>query len=226
MEHMPGLLDEGVGGIGRDEDEDMIDKELEEEMDGKDDEEGFEDIEIGGNLFDDNHVGELVDLGKLEGEEGGCDSSSDEESESDEEDSDGDHDPVIYDDARQWEPRQRNDESVPAGSSAHTHEDPVVPIASGRSHVEEALRQPVFVKAFDIKTAGAPLKQARSVFTTYTGASKHNAYWPFASERDWLVARWAKLRGPGSTALDELLSIKGVSAILFTHACLLTTNDC
>ena len=34
---------------------------------------------------------------------------------------------------------------------------------------------------------------------------------PFSTRREWEVARWAKLRGPSSTALSELLEIDGVS---------------
>ena len=33
---------------------------------------------------------------------------------------------------------------------------------------------------------------------------------PFLMRMDWEVARWAKLRGPSSTALSELLGIDGV----------------
>jgi hypothetical protein len=33
---------------------------------------------------------------------------------------------------------------------------------------------------------------------------------PFSSRMEWEVARWAKLRGPSSTALSELLHINGV----------------
>ncbi|KAI0069630.1 hypothetical protein K474DRAFT_1580419, partial [Panus rudis PR-1116 ss-1] len=39
-------------------------------------------------------------------------------------------------------------------------------------------------------------------------------YTPFASHMDWAVARWAKLRGPGSTAVSELLSIPGLQDAL------------
>jgi len=35
-------------------------------------------------------------------------------------------------------------------------------------------------------------------------------YAPFKSKLDWEIAHWAKLRGPGSTAMTELLSIDGV----------------
>ncbi len=40
-----------------------------------------------------------------------------------------------------------------------------------------------------------------------------NPWRPFHNELEWQVARWAKLRGPGSTAFDELLSINGVHII-------------
>ncbi|KAI0331458.1 hypothetical protein GY45DRAFT_1248627 [Cubamyces sp. BRFM 1775] len=37
-----------------------------------------------------------------------------------------------------------------------------------------------------------------------------NPYAPFASRMDWELALWAKMRGPGSTAVSELLLIEGV----------------
>ena len=37
-----------------------------------------------------------------------------------------------------------------------------------------------------------------------------NIYAPFSSRLDWEVVRWAKMRGPGSNAVTELLSIEGV----------------
>lgn len=40
--------------------------------------------------------------------------------------------------------------------------------------------------------------------------SERNIWAPFNSKLDWEVARWAKMRGPGSTALSELLAIEGV----------------
>jgi hypothetical protein len=42
-------------------------------------------------------------------------------------------------------------------------------------------------------------------------ADNPNPYRPFASKLDWEIGRWAKMRGPGSTALTELLSLEGVS---------------
>jgi hypothetical protein len=41
-------------------------------------------------------------------------------------------------------------------------------------------------------------------------ANKSTAYTPFSSKLDWKIACWAKMQGPGSNALAELLGIKGV----------------
>ena len=41
--------------------------------------------------------------------------------------------------------------------------------------------------------------------------SQENIYAPFASQLDWEVARWAKIRGPGSNSFTELMAIDGVS---------------
>ena len=43
--------------------------------------------------------------------------------------------------------------------------------------------------------------------------SSNNRYAPFVSRFDWEIARWAKLRGPSSSAFTELLQIEGVSGI-------------
>lgn len=40
---------------------------------------------------------------------------------------------------------------------------------------------------------------------------------PFSSRVDWEIARWAKLRGPSSTALSELLGIDGVCQCIICH---------
>jgi hypothetical protein len=39
---------------------------------------------------------------------------------------------------------------------------------------------------------------------------RENKWAPFASRLDWEVARWAKMRGSGSTAFSDLLAIPGV----------------
>ncbi|EIN13308.1 hypothetical protein PUNSTDRAFT_22447, partial [Punctularia strigosozonata HHB-11173 SS5] len=44
--------------------------------------------------------------------------------------------------------------------------------------------------------------------------SSENIWAPFRSQIDWEIAKWAKLRGPSSTAFSELLAIAGVSDAL------------
>ncbi|EIW81904.1 hypothetical protein CONPUDRAFT_54049, partial [Coniophora puteana RWD-64-598 SS2] len=46
------------------------------------------------------------------------------------------------------------------------------------------------------------------------GGTKPNMWAPFLSQMDWEIARWAKMRGPSSTAFSELLAIPGVSDAL------------
>lgn len=53
-----------------------------------------------------------------------------------------------------------------------------------------------------------------------TASSVSNVYTPFKSKIDWEIARWAKLRGSGSTAVTELLSIENVSTLLCGNASL------
>jgi hypothetical protein len=84
-----------------------------------------------------------------------------------------------------------------------------------RLAAEDAFRKHPIVEKFPDSRAGAPVPNTRS-------KSKNDAYskeinnadnpWaPFVSQIDWEVAQWAKLRGPGSTAMSDLLKIDGVS---------------
>lgn len=60
--------------------------------------------------------------------------------------------------------------------------------------------------------AGQPLTREESKDYEYGAAlgRGNNPWVPFNSEKDWKIARWAKLRGVGSTAFSELLAIDGV----------------
>ena len=68
---------------------------------------------------------------------------------------------------------------------------------------------------FPGKEAGAPITTASEPnYNAYwRQLSSNNRYAPFASRFDWEIARWAKLRGPSSSAFTELLQIEGVSGI-------------
>jgi hypothetical protein len=97
------------------------------------------------------------------------------------------------------------------------------PSASQRSTAHDALRNPQHVQHFnDVYPdyeAGARVGEKSDTNTGYQHTLRDSAsVWaPFASKIDWEVARWAKLRGPGSTAFSELLSIEGVRHFTSSH---------
>ena len=47
------------------------------------------------------------------------------------------------------------------------------------------------------------------------GNQPTNIYAPFSSQTDWEFTRWAKLHGPISTAVIDLLNIPGEDLFLF-----------
>ena len=73
--------------------------------------------------------------------------------------------------------------------------------------------EPVVVK-FPNPNAGASIgADGNSGYHDYQSKVKNSeSPWaPFKSRMEWDIARWAKIRGPGSTAFDELMQIQGVS---------------
>lgn len=55
---------------------------------------------------------------------------------------------------------------------------------------------------------GAP--QGPSVYESARDVLGESLWAPFQSQRDWEIACWAKMRGPTSSAMTELLAIPGV----------------
>lgn len=51
-------------------------------------------------------------------------------------------------------------------------------------------------------------------FNNTLGGPPSNPYSPFNSKTDWELAKWAKLRGPSSTAFTELMGVTGVCSHL------------
>ncbi|EPQ50619.1 hypothetical protein GLOTRDRAFT_50393 [Gloeophyllum trabeum ATCC 11539] len=93
-------------------------------------------------------------------------------------------------------------------------------VRGDRAHAEESLRKQPVIEKFELGAAGAPIREAGARVHAYseymegTHRSEENPWAPFASKLDWELARWAKLRGPSSTALTELLQIEGVRDLL------------
>ena len=87
----------------------------------------------------------------------------------------------------------------------------------GRQNIENHLRQKIvsqkFTDSYPTSNAGVPITNTTShpiPQGSYHPKSDSNPYSPFSDRMNWEIARWAKLRGPGSTAVSELLSIDGV----------------
>ena len=83
-------------------------------------------------------------------------------------------------------------------ASCRLHNTPFVtrfPGAAGREYGIEELTEDKFYQ----NSIGAP----------------GNVYARFSSKMEWEVAKWAKERGPSSTAFTDLMSINGVSKLLY-----------
>jgi hypothetical protein len=73
-----------------------------------------------------------------------------------------------------------------------------------------------FVERFPSGMAGNPISNMGQSVPGYQALRDNlgqgHIWYPFRSQRDWEFARWAKNRGPSSTAVTELLAIEGVSS--------------
>ena len=93
------------------------------------------------------------------------------------------------------------------------------PDPSSRGGVEEPLSNRPKIIRFTAGNAGAVYASTHNENQVYRRSLSDVAwragtpiqYEPFSSKLDWEIARWAKMRGPGSNALTELLNIEGVS---------------
>ena len=74
----------------------------------------------------------------------------------------------------------------------------------------------VVIDRFPSAGAGAPIDgmpHRNSIYESQQGMDGDSTWYPFASQCDWLVARWAKMRGPTSSAVTELLAIPEVRSL-------------
>ncbi|KAH7904457.1 hypothetical protein BJ138DRAFT_993077, partial [Hygrophoropsis aurantiaca] len=86
-----------------------------------------------------------------------------------------------------------------------------------RNHAENRLHQNnSVIIPYPDERAGQPTRpdgrsqNSNECYKDRLNFSGSNPWAPFSSQTDWEIARWAKLRGPGSTAFSELLAISGV----------------
>jgi len=76
--------------------------------------------------------------------------------------------------------------------------------------------QDVFVECFSLGNPGAPFPgahQGASIYESSQAAFGPSTWAPFHSQCDWEITHWAKMRGPSSSAMEELLAIPSVSAL-------------
>ncbi|KAG1748112.1 hypothetical protein EDB19DRAFT_1630396 [Suillus lakei] len=91
------------------------------------------------------------------------------------------------------------------------------PHPAERQEAEAPLGHQPIVEKFPRRHAGAPVHHSRTTaFESYKNILQgaENVWAPFESRIDYEVAKWAKLRGSGSTAFSELLAIDGLREAL------------
>lgn len=149
-----------------------------------------------------------------------------------EEEEDAEVDAANLEDETGWEPHPPQQ---PASEPADHHQDNDVfmldgfggPDRAAQSRAHQHLCSNTFVVPFPGNRAGAPIDRPRerSAYEKYQAhidSVNTNPYAPFVSAMDWKFARWAKQRGPGSTAVSELLEIDNVSDSYYTRPASLT----
>src|ERR1700742_4753423 len=108
--------------------------------------------------------------------------------------------------------------------SPHTSDDTAQGTQTQAMHIrgeaEESLKNKPFIVRYPTASGAGKVHVANGRAWTNEAYEKgvktgdvKGIYAPFSSEMEWDIVRWAKLRGPSSTALTELLQIKGVSTI-------------
>ncbi|KAH9164278.1 hypothetical protein EDB89DRAFT_2116298 [Lactarius sanguifluus] len=149
------------------------------------------------------------------------DITSSEDSDEDDKDSgDSDTDPIAQDDIGLEPQRHARPPSPEAATSSGT--DRTTPEMAAddntlqrRGEVGPVLERRPKATRYPGGNAGvvhskANMTENQKYETKIGDASQSNPYAPFASSLDWQIAKWAKLRGPSSTAFTEMMAIEGV----------------
>ena len=94
-------------------------------------------------------------------------------------------------------------------------ENPPNPL--GPSNPDARPHIPVVVEPFPHGNPGAPIdsRQGSSIYESTQGVLGGSVWAPFQSECDWRFAHWAKIHGPSSSALADLLAIPNVCPPFF-----------
>ncbi|KAJ7501623.1 hypothetical protein B0H11DRAFT_1908057 [Mycena galericulata] len=90
------------------------------------------------------------------------------------------------------------------------------PNRESRKVAEDRFHHKPIIEKYPGRSAGKPIPATHSQSSEETyrsslnNSTDGNPYAPFASKMDWDIAKWAKLRGSGSTAFTDLLQIDGL----------------
>lgn len=183
-------------------------------------------IPFDGDYFGDYSNHDFDNFDEYEGgEHGSFDEEEDRHQEAMEDEDTDDLDAQNFEAEGAWEAPPQT--PSPAGSAPDAPDDPAAndsgeeqdaPDRSTQIRAQEHLRAKTFKVSFPGGRAGTPVdrRRERSAYENYQAhidSVNSNPYAPFVSKMDWGFARWAKARGPGSTAVSELLQMENVSTI-------------
>jgi hypothetical protein len=127
---------------------------------------------------------------------------------------DGEEFQAVYGDPTSFRPPSpAEDDALPEAGLGHQQDD--LPNQPDGLPIPDHIQQPRIIVQFRGDRAGAPVGRIDNYgykqYDTDLGGGNINVWAPFRSKVDWEIAKWAKFRGPSSTALSELLKIDDVS---------------
>ncbi|TFK85635.1 hypothetical protein K466DRAFT_601004 [Polyporus arcularius HHB13444] len=171
------------------------------------------------------------DFDEYQGDDGEDEDQVDQEQDAgtddDEEDEDGqsglEEEADNYEDEGGWEPPLDPNVGGPAPFAVEDEEDLPEELygtdGMARRRAQEQLHINTFIDPFPCPLAGQATSAQRegTAYEQYqfdVDSEGDNPYAPFASRIDYEVAKWAKMRGPGSTAVSELLQIQQLVTLL------------
>ncbi|KAJ7738675.1 hypothetical protein DFH07DRAFT_870477 [Mycena maculata] len=109
------------------------------------------------------------------------------------------------------------DTPMPGPAAENIPSAPAPPTCEIRKAAEDRFHNtPIVIEKFPGGLTGSPISNIpnttseKAYESSLTDSNPSNPYAPFTSKMDWEVARWAKLRGAGSTAFTDLLNVEGV----------------
>lgn len=100
-----------------------------------------------------------------------------------------------------------NPEEIPSTESESPPDDPPIPLEPSGPETPQLV-----IEHFPHGNPGMPINggQGSSIYESSQEVFSESVWAPFQSECDWDVAHWAKMNGPSSSALTDLLAIPNV----------------